>query len=102
MEKFRPIVNKSITTAITDLTQESMVDETNEEKAKIIVTTDEELKAFEMTKELLKKAHKNISNIDYKDTVSYFGIYNRNVNGWFVRFVLDQPPTLVMIRLEYT
>ena len=102
LEKFRPIVNKSITTAITDLTQESMVDETNEEKAKIIVTTDEELKAFEMTKELLKKAHKNISNIDYKDTVSYFGIYNRNVNGWFVRFVLDQPPTLVMIRLEYT
>lgn len=102
LEKFRPIVNKSITTAITDLTQESLVDETNEEKAKIIVTTDEELKAFEMTKELLKKAHKDISNIDYKDTVSYFGIYNRNVNGWFVRFVLDQQPTLAMIRLEYT
>ncbi len=79
-----------------------MVDETNEEKAKIIVTTDEELKAFEMTKELLKKAHKDIYNIDYKDTVSYFGIYNRNVNGWFVRFILDQQPTLPMIRLEYT
>lgn len=102
LEKFRPIVNKSITTAITDLTQESLVDEANEEKSKVIVTTDEELKAFEMTKELLKKAHKDISNIDYKDTVSYFGIYNSNVNGWFVRFVLDQQPTLAMIRLEYT
>lgn len=102
LEKFRPIVNKSITTAITDLTQESLVDESNEEKTKVIVTTDEELKAFEMTKELLKKAHKDISSVDYKDTVSYFGIYNRNVNGWFVRFVLDQQPTLAMIRLEYT
>lgn len=102
LEKFRPIVNKSITTAITDLTQESLVDEANEEKSKVIITTDEELKAFEMTKELLLKAHKDISNIDYKDTVSYFGIYNRNVNGWFVRFVLDQQPTLAMIRLEYT
>ncbi len=102
LEKFRPIVNKSITTAITDLTQESLVDETNEEKLKVIITTDEELKAFEMTKELLAKAHKDISSVDYKDTVSYFGIYNRNVNGWFVRFVLDQQPTLAMIRLEYT
>lgn len=102
LEKFRPIVNKSITTAITDLTQESLVDESNEEKPKVIITTDEELKAFEMTKELLLKANKDISNVDYKDTVSYFGIYNRNVNGWFVRFVLDQQPILVMIRLEYT
>lgn len=102
LEKFRPIVNKSITTAITDLTQETLVDESNEEKTKVIVTTDEELKAFEMTKELLKKAHKDISSVDYKDTVSYFGIYNRNVNGWFVRFVLDQQPILAMIRLEYT
>lgn len=102
LEKFRPIVNKSITTANTDLTQESLVDESSEEKAKIIVTTDEELRAFEMTKELLKKAHKDISNIDYKDTVSYFGIYNRNVNGWFVRFILDRQPTLAMVRLEYT
>ena len=55
LEKFRPIVNKSITTAITDLTQESLVDEANEEKSKVIITTDEELKAFEMTKELLLK-----------------------------------------------
>lgn len=102
LEKFRPIVNKSITTAITDLTQESLVDESNEEKPKVIITTDEELRAFEMTKELLLKANKDISNVDYKDTVSYFGIYNRNVNGWFVRFVLDQQPTLAMIRLEYT
>ena len=102
LEKFRPIVNKSINTAITDLTQESLVDEVSEEKTKSIVTTDEELKAFEMTKELLLKAHKDISSVDYKDTVSYFGIYNRNVNGWFVRFILDQQPTLAMIRLEYT
>ena len=102
LEKFKPIVNKAITTAITDLTQEALVEEVVDEKGKMIVTTEKELKAFEMTKALLVKANKDISNVDYKDTVSYFGIYNHNVNGWFVRFVLDQQPTLAMIRLEYT
>lgn len=102
LEKFRPIVNQAITTAITDLTQETLVNDTNEENTKVIVTTEEELKAFELTKNILKKANKDISDVNYKDTVSYFGIHNRNVNGWFVRFILDQQPTLAMIRLEYT
>lgn len=78
------------------------MEEVIDEKGKIIITTEKELKAFEMTKALLIKANKDISNVDYKDTVSYFGIYNHNVNGWFVRFVLDQQPTLAMIRLVYT
>ena len=102
LEKFRPIVNKAITTAITDLTQETVVDENTEEKSKNIITTQEELKAFEMVKSMLVQAGKDISSIDSKDTISYFGIHNRNVNGWFVRFILDQQPTLAMIRLEYT
>lgn len=50
---------------------------------------------------MLLKAHKDISNVGYKDTVLYFGIYNRNVNGWFVRFMLDKQPAMAMIRLEY-
>lgn len=103
LEKFRPIVNKSITTAITDLTQETLINEESlSQKNKTIITTKEELSALELVKTILTKANKDISNINYKDTVSYFGIYNRNVNGWFVRFVLDQQPTLVMIRLEYS
>ncbi len=103
LEKFRPIVNASITNAITELTQDTLMnDEVSLEKNKVIVTTEDEFKAFEQVKTVLKKANKDISNINYKDTVSYFGIYNRNVNGWFVRFVLDQQPTLVMIRLEYS
>ncbi len=102
LEKFKPIVNKAINTAITDITQETIVDETVAEKEKNIVTTEEELKVFDMVKDILVKNGKDISDIGYKDTVSYFAIYNRNVNGWFVRFVLDQEPTWGMIRLEYT
>lgn len=102
LEKFRPIVNKAITTAITDITQETIVDESVEEKAKKIITTDEELKAFDMVKNILAKAGKDISDIDYKDTVSYFAIYKRNINGWFVRFILDLQPTLAMLNIEYT
>ena len=101
LEKFRPIVDKSITTAISDITQENTIDE-EEEKEKCIITTDEEINAFEQVKAMLKKANKDITHIGYKDTVSYFGIYNRNVNGWFVRFILDSEPTLAMIRLEYS
>lgn len=102
LEKFRPIVNKAITTSITDLTQETIADESIVEKEKGVITTEAELKAFEMVKKLLVKADKDISDVDYKDTVSYFAIYKRNINGWFVRFVLDQQQTLVMIRLEYS
>lgn len=102
LEKFRPIVNKSITTAITDMTQETIIEESSTEKEKVIITTDEELKAYEMVKDILVNADKDISEIGYKDTVSYFGIYKRNVNGWFVRFILDQQPNQVLIRLEYT
>ncbi len=102
LEKFRPLVNKAITTAITDITQESIVDEQVTEKNKNIITTDEELQAYEAIKHMLIKAGKDISDVDYKDTESYFAIYNRNVNGWFVRFILNRQPTLAMIRLEYS
>lgn len=102
LEKFRPIVNNAITTAITDITQETIVEESIEEKAKTIITTDEELKAFDMVKAILTKAGKDISDIKHKDTKSYFAIYKRNINGWFVRFILDLQPTLAMLNIEYT
>lgn len=102
LEKFRPIVNKAITTAVTDITQETIVDEITEDKSKTIITTDNELKAFDMVKDILSKAGKDISDIDYKDIMSYFAIYKRNINGWFVRFILDLQPTLAMLNIEYT
>jgi hypothetical protein len=88
--------------AIIDLTQETLMEDNPADKGKIIITTEEELKAFDMVKGILLKANMDITNADYSDRVSYFGVYNRNINGWFVRFVLDQQPTLAMIRLEYT
>ena len=101
LEKFRPIVNKSITTAVTDITQENIVDELIEVKSKSIFTTNNELKAFEIVKSILSNANKDTSDVDYKDTKSYFAIYKRNINGWFVRFILDLQPTLAMLNIEY-
>lgn len=102
LEKFKPIVNKAITTAITDITQEAMVDDVVIDKKSEIVTTDEELKAVDMVKKILLKNGKDISEVDWKDTRSYIAIYNRNINGWFVRFALDQQPMWGMLGLEYT
>lgn len=102
LEKFKPIVNRAITTAITDITQEAIVDDTLIDKSTDIVTTEEELKAVDMIKKILLKNGKDISDVDWKDTKSYIALYNRNINGWFVRFVLDQQPMWGMLGLEYS
>jgi len=102
LEKFKPIVNRAITTAITDITQEAIVDDTLIDKSTDIVTTEEELKAVAMIKKILLKNGKDISDVDWKDTKSYIALYNRNINGWFVRFVLDQQPMWGMLGLEYS
>ncbi len=104
IEKFKPYVNKAISGTITELSQELMSgDETDTTgRTRTIITTEDELKAFDYVKTILKDAHKDISNLSYKDTVSYFGVFNNNINGWFVRFILDKDPMIVMVNMPYS
>jgi len=112
IDKFRPIVKKSISNAVLqivskglfqqevttkevnivtdiEISTENKVEDENKNRKRIIVTTEDELKSFEYVKKILIKAGKNVENLDYKDTTSYFSIYVLNTTKWFIRINFD-------------
>jgi len=106
VDRFRPIVKKAISNAVLDIVSQGLFQqETDYEKTKVddeaivdssitkpkreIVTTDEELAGFNMVKEILSAEGKDISELNYKDTISYFGIYKKVITSWIVRFNFD-------------
>ncbi|GAV21571.1 type I restriction endonuclease [Carboxydothermus pertinax] len=116
IERFRPVVKKAIQATLVEIISQGILkedDETiaqlpepsipenndTEERQRKIETNDEELYAFEKIKEILLKANKDISQINYKDTVNYFGIYKRNINGWFLRINLTSTIKYIASRL---
>jgi len=126
IERFRPIVKKSISKAVIDIVSQGLFQEKEEmgkeESAKEepvpgngledtdstpeadkpkrqIITTEEELQCFELVKEILQGAGKDISEINYKDTTGYFGIFNRNILKWFLRLYLDGSVKSIIARI---
>lgn len=109
VEKFRPIVKKSITQYINDLVNDRIKAALNQaqpnkqitqntttnsspvdsEHINKISTIQEELEAFAIIKILLKD-NIPLDKITYKDTESYFGIlYDNNTWKWICRLILD-------------
>lgn len=110
IDKFKPIikktfngyindlVNKKITSALTpeDSEQESAQDEQKESKSKI-VTTEEELQAFNIILAILAE-EVDLSKVSYRDTESYFGIlYDNNNRKPICRLNLDAKKKHIMI-----
>ena len=107
VDRFRPIVKKAISNAVLDIVSqglfqqgtepekskadnEAIIDSTSAVRAKReVVTTEEELAGFNMVKEILSAEGKDVSELNYKDTISYFGIYNKGITSWVVRFNFD-------------
>lgn len=109
IEKFRPIVKKSISQALIKMVSEGLssqesvpsdipvpsvdvINSETESEAKQksqITTTENELKAFELIKSILSEYGKDISLLQYKDTTVYFSIYVKNPSNWIVRLNLD-------------
>jgi len=109
IDRFRPIVKKSISQALLNLvsqglaaqSQNTLIEESAEElvaatletdiakKKHVIETTENELVAFELVKAILTEAGKDVSLLDYKDTTSYFGIFVKNPSNWLVRLNLE-------------
>lgn len=110
IEKFRPIVKKSLNQFITDMLNDkiktafsnnseesnaegevavTLADDTTENSIDDrIVTTEEELESFYIVKTILRE-NVDISKVTYKDTISYFGIlFENNVRKWICRFKL--------------
>jgi predicted type IV restriction endonuclease len=65
-----------------------------------IETTEEEIKSFEIVKSILLKAGKDVFNLKYKDTASYFSINNRNTYGWFLRLFLKETMRNINVNID--
>jgi hypothetical protein len=121
IERFRPIVKKSIQNALLDMVSQGLSQSSSSEEAvteeiveqdkkteeetetkskKEVTTTIDELKCFNLIKNILLDAGKNISEINYKDTASYFAIFNRNILYWFIRINLDSQNKFIITRLS--
>ncbi len=114
IEKFRPIVKKSLNQFISEMMNDKIknalsVDEPSAakpesageavgepEKSKI-VTTQEELEAYFSVKSILKEIVP-AKDIVYKDTESYFGIlYKNNVRKWICRVILNSSSKILIL-----
>ncbi|MEK7014449.1 type I restriction endonuclease [Bacillus sp. FSL R9-9410] len=124
LDRFRPIVKKAINqtlleiisdgltpkeTKITETTETSVVaaasaevieDINKEDKTDRVFTTNDELTAFNIVKEILTENQRDISDLKYKDTISYFGIMNRVITKWFIRLFLDGEAKSLVVRLD--
>lgn len=121
IEKFQPIVKKSIQSCLVDLMTQSLNREMSQpseansptdlvdddepddpvkgiEGVKI-VTTPEELEAFEKVKSIAVKSKTHKLEVKYKDVVSYFGLNVGKTNWWFLRFYLSPNKKSFVTRL---
>lgn len=118
MEKFKPILKKSlngyinelmndkIKTALSieekssDVPKEDSADalvEEPETKSKEIITTDEELEAYFIIKNMLRDIVP-IEDITYRDTVYYINIlYKDNGRHWICRLILKEAKKILII-----
>lgn len=121
IEKFKPIVKKSIQNSLVELmTQslnremsqpgesnpptESVDDQIQDEPEKDleeskIVTTAEELEAFEKVKAIAVKSQTYKLEVKHKDVVSYFGLNVGKTTWWFLRFYLSPNKKSFVTRL---
>ena len=123
VDKFRPIIKKSIQHSLVDLmtrsiTQEmgqspeeiekateSIEAEAEEELAKTeeatkVITTDEELEVLARVQRIAATSTKFQHAVGYKDVESYFGVNVGKPGWWFMRFYLSPKRKSIVARLS--
>jgi predicted type IV restriction endonuclease len=124
IEKFRPIVKKSIQGSLVELMTQSinkeigqdngipssiqMIDPDTESQYELepelddsrVETTDEELEAFEKVKSIALQSSTYDLEVKYKDVISYFGLNVGKVSWWFLRFYLSPKKKSFITRLS--
>nr|WP_236588182.1 type I restriction endonuclease [Tumebacillus amylolyticus] len=117
LERFRPIVKKAISNTLLEIISEGLsprdvvaataedavAPESSQAEAGArgaIITTEDELKSYEIVKEALTTAGRDVSALHYKDTTGYFTIYNRVITKWMLRINLDGSNKYVVTRLS--
>ncbi|MBD8946243.1 MAG: endonuclease [Clostridiales bacterium] len=114
IERFRPIVKKSISQYLNELVNDKIKNALNidnadlksevvheeipdEEEESGIVTTEEELQAFYIVKSIICN-HIPLERVTYKDTISYFSIIvDGKVTRWICRFFFKDTVKYVII-----
>jgi hypothetical protein len=128
IERFRPIVKKSINNAILDMVSNGLLQQEMQiNKAELketpresrtpknksdalsyepvsevskIITTNEELASFQIVKSILENIGKDVKDLKYNDTVNYFSINNGTASKWFMRFVLNPERKLFAVKVS--
>ncbi|HAO12823.1 MAG TPA: restriction endonuclease subunit R [Planktothrix sp. UBA8407] len=114
IQKFKPIIEKSIQNSLVDLMTQGISREMGKDitvspeiddpeptiKPELAIeTTDEELEAFEKVKTIAARSKTYKLEVKYKDVVSYFGVNVGNPNWWFLRFYLSPNKKSFVTRL---
>lgn len=123
IEKFKPIVKKSIQNSLVELMTRSLNQEVSQpteaskdskqiESSDVnngeeeqdtqeskVVTTDEELEAFEKIQAIVKTSSAYNLEVNYKDFISYFGVHVGKPRWWFVRLYLTPDKKSFITRL---
>jgi predicted type IV restriction endonuclease len=124
VEKFRPIVKKSIQGSLVELMTQSiskemgqsneissptqLMEEVEESQDELeenpeddrVETTAEELEAFEKVKTIVARSTTCTLEVKYKDVVSYFGLNIGKVTWWFLRLYLSPKKKSFVTRLH--
>ncbi|MGI2908417.1 type I restriction endonuclease [Tolypothrix sp. VBCCA 56010] len=118
IEKFKPIVKKSIQGSLVELMTRSLsqeivqpveveVEQEIEEEEKQqesqeskIITTAEEIEVFEKIKAITQTSKNYNFEVKYKDTASYFGINLGKTTWWFLRLYLSSQKKSFITRLN--
>ncbi|MHC5598439.1 MAG: type I restriction endonuclease [Nostoc sp.] len=119
INRFSPIVKRSIQTSLLSLITRSVNQEmthpadyqplTVPEQAEAdldpnektdVVTTEEELAAFKKIQAITKTSPQFMLELQYKDTVSYFGINLGRITWWFLRLYLSSSKKCFIARIN--
>lgn len=119
IERFRPLVKKAISNTVLDIVSTSLskdehleepeviepeteteIQETENPQKREVITTNEEISAYDRVVQILGKYGKDISDVNYKDTTIYFGIYRKNITNWFLRLNLDSQTKHIITKLD--
>jgi len=121
IDRFRPLVKQSTSAVIVELVSQGVVEviskpqekqepkserlakepipEAGDEKPEV-VTTEEELKAFYLIKEMVSNAVPDPSVISYTDRVYYFSVHLDSPSKWFVRLRCRPRKSSIVLRIS--
>ncbi|PZV15181.1 MAG: restriction endonuclease subunit R [Leptolyngbya sp.] len=121
IEKFRPIIKKSIQSSLVELMTQSISREMGQAEENLadqaveieevqdnqeqdleevkVDTTAEELEAFEKVKSIATRSKCYSLEVKYKDVISYFGLNVGKTTWWFLRFYLSPKKKSFVTRL---